>query len=147
MQKQSFCPVPIGGRQSPTILSERNLTLSRSLKLENFRKGASISQYAIIAAGNLFYIFGGNIASDYTSTSTIATFSTVTKTWKEIGKLKRKSRGLGVLALKDEFRVVGGGNTERCIVSGHSVACTAVEPYLSVNGPIIMTVPSDYCQN
>ena len=105
----------------------------------------------MIAIGDLFYILGGitDLSADYgyTTSSTIATFSTTTKEWKKVGELNKKGYGHLVLPLNGEIVVVGGGDTERCIFDANSmIECTKVEPYLHDVPEMMTLVSSDYCK-
>ena len=116
-----------------------------------FRQGPCIADYAMIAIGDLFYILGGitelTASYEYTTSSTIATFSTTTREWKKVGELNKKRYGHLVLPLNGEIVVVGGGDTERCIFDENSmIECTEVQPYLRAVPEMMTLVSSDYCK-
>ena len=99
-----------------------------------------------------FYIFGGDSGPrDYTPSSTIATFSTVTKEWKKLGELNQARLGHGVFIQQGHFIVVGGYNgnlrTERCTLNEDAISCTLIDPEL--NGyafyPEMMSVEQNFC--
>ena len=131
--------------------------LTRSFELKIFRQAENISKYSIIALKNVFYIFGGYVrVNQYTGTTTVASFSTITKEWKKLGDLKEARMEHQVFVHQGDFVIVGGKfeayisteiSTERCTLKNSTIRCTSIEPKLkSSNKPVVMSIPYDYCQ-
>ena len=104
------------------------------LDLEIFCQGSYIIQHYIVSLKDSFYIIGGDSGPLYnTYTDKIVAFSTETKQWTKVGKLKTARSDHRVFGQLGDFVVVGGSNsalsTERCIV-GESVQCTAIKERL-----------------
>ena len=81
----------------------------------------------------------------------IASYSTLTEEWLEIGELNKARHGHGVFIEGGQFVVVGGKSvltTERCIVKANSIGCKVVEPVLHGFDyyPKMISVPGTYCQ-
>ena len=99
--------------------------------------------------GDSFYIFGG-MADPFlwTGTKTVASFSTITKEWKNLGNLKEARYDHAVFVHMGDFVVVGGQSelTERCKLNNDTIQCKAIEPKLQVYYPVLMSIPHDYCK-
>ena len=108
-------------------------------------------KYPIVSFKSTFYIYGSDSGPDDTTpTKTVATFSTITRTWEQSGELNQARYNHRVSILRGEFIVVGGNQeqmTERCTRNDVKIQCTDVEPSLKnyVSSPEMMRVSDGYC--
>ena len=122
----------------------------------------------MVAVNDIVYIFGGRVVKGtyYGRSDTIASFNTVSKQWKDMGRLDQKERGASVFVQNDKFIIVGGAKdpkethhrslVERCTKNQDKIHCPEIHqpfPYqCTIYGfeqygyPEMIQIPDDYCQ-
>ena len=92
----------------------------------------NITGSAMVFYDNAYYMFGGDV--DYEYSSTIARFDELTRNWSKVGDLEVALCCSSVIYNGEFFMVIGGDaefSTERCSIQNSTISCTTQEPYLN----------------
>ena len=121
--------------------------LSTTVQADDYLKQAPI----VYVDGAFFVIAGVDSSTNYMKT--IGRLDEETLTWSKAGNLNSGRHGSNAIFDGSVILVVGGNSspekTEKCVISGDEVTCTAQSPELRyyVNYPELFLVPSNFCQN
>ena len=117
-----------------------------------YKANENIFQTPITYAQGAFYLIAG-IDKSSAYLKTIGRLDEETLTWSKAGNLNSGRHGSNAIFDGSVILVVGGNSspekTEKCVISGDEVTCTAQSPELRyyVNYPELFLVPSNFCQN